>query len=233
MAKEATPAFRKHDRYKASSYRTYNFRMPARYDTSCWMTLCQIPLWDRTIIAELGPQIGTLAILDVGCATGRLLLSLARAGASRLHGVDLAPNIVEAARDKLANQNVHADLRAADAEDSLPWPPESIDVVTLTGVLHHFYRPQDALREMHRVLRPGGRVLVLDPDFYPVLREIMNLCLRIAPHEGDYRFYSRRAAAALLERADFRCTNARRVGLWAYLVTAEKPQAVNQPRPEL
>jgi ubiquinone/menaquinone biosynthesis C-methylase UbiE len=225
MAKGATPTFSKHDRYKASSYRTYNFRMPARYDASFWMTFCQTPRWDRAIITELGPRIRSLAILDVGCATGRLLSGLATAGASRLFGADLAPKIVEVAREKLARQNVHAELRAADAEDSLPWPMESFDVVTLTGVLHHFYRPQDALREMHRVLRPGGRLLVLDPDFYPLLREVINLCLRVAPHAGDCRFYSRRAAAELLERVDFRCSSARRVGIWAYLLTAVKPGA--------
>ena len=219
---EKAPTFRKHDRYKASSYRAYNFRMPTRYDSSFWMTFCQTPLQDRTIIAELGSGIGPLAILDVGCATGRLLSNLAAAGAEQLFGADLAPNILEVARDRLAKQGAHAELRAVDAEDSLPWPSESFDVVTLTGVLHHFYRPHDALREIYRVLRSRGRVLVLDPCFFPPLRQVMNLCLRVAPHEGDYRFYSRRAAVQLLQRAGFHCSRPRRVGLWSYLISGAK-----------
>jgi len=225
MAEEETPTFRKPDRYKASSYRTYNFRLPGRYDSSVWMTFCQTPLWDRTVIAELGPGIGSLAILDVGCATGRLLSNLASAGATRLFGVDLAPNIVEVAREKLAKQGADAEFRVADAEDSIPWPEESFDVVTLTGVLHHFYRPDDALGEIQRVLRPGGRLLVLDPEFFSPLRQVINLCLCVAPHEGDYRFYSRRGATALLERAGFQCSDTRRVGLWAYLITAVRSGA--------
>ncbi len=217
---EETPIFRKLDRYKASSYRAYNFRMPGRYDSSIWMTFCQTPLWDSTVIAELGPGIESLAILDVGCATGRLLSNLASTGAKRLFGVDLAPNIVEVARKKLAKQGAAAEFRVADTEDTIPWPEESFDVITLTGVLHHFYRPDDALREIQRVLRPGGRLLLLDPKFFFPLRQVMNLCLRVAPHEGDYRFYSMRAATELLERAGFQCSSSRRVGLWAYLITA-------------
>jgi ubiquinone/menaquinone biosynthesis C-methylase UbiE len=225
MAGEAQ-RFRKPDRYKESSYRTYNFEMPARYDSSVWMTFCQTALWDRAVIAELGDRIPSLRILDVGCATGRLLSSLAASGATGLAGVDLAANIVDVARDKLARRSVAAELRAADVEDSIPWPAESFDAITLTGVLHHFYRADDALREIHRVLRPGGRLLVLDPEFVAPVRWAINLALRIAPHQGDYRFYSRRGAAGLLERAGFHGSGSRRVGLWAYLVVATKPEPI-------
>ncbi|KPK79297.1 MAG: hypothetical protein AMJ81_13455 [Phycisphaerae bacterium SM23_33] len=203
--------------------------MPRRYDSWFWIGFCQVPLWDRAVIAALGPGIRSDAILDVGCATGRLLAKLADAGATRLCGVDLAPNILGVAAEKLAPRLVAPELRAADAEDSIPWPEHSFDVVTLTGVLHHFYRPDDALREIHRVLRPGGRLLVMDPELFPPLRQVLNLVLLLAPHAGDYHFYSRRAAAKLLERAGFRCLEARRVGLWAYLLTAVRPDAPTGP----
>ena len=220
------PVFRKHDRYKASSYRVYN-AMGATYDTSFWMKFYQrgVSLADRAIIEALGPEIASLAILDVGCATGRLLLKLAQTGARCLSGVDLAPNVLEAAKGKLASRNFHAELRVADSEDSLPWPAESFDVLTLTGVLHHFYRPVEALSEMRRVLRPEGRILVWDPCWFPLLRWALNVCLRIAPHAGDCRFYSQEAAARLLEDAGFRPVRVRRVSLWFYGITAIKAGA--------
>jgi ubiquinone/menaquinone biosynthesis C-methylase UbiE len=112
-----TPLFRKHDRYKVSSYRSYIYKMPERYDSLFWMSFCQIPLWDRMISAEIGDQIGSLAILDVGCATGRLLSTFARAGATRLHGTDLEPNILEVAREKLAGGAASAELCVADKLD--------------------------------------------------------------------------------------------------------------------
>jgi ubiquinone/menaquinone biosynthesis C-methylase UbiE len=216
------PAFRKFDRYKASSYRSYNFAMPSRYDTCIWMRLCQVPLWDRTMVRTLGSNLESLCILDVGCATGRLLERLAGAGATRLGGTDLAPRILEVARKRLSRTGIEVELKAADAEERLPWKHGSFDAVTLTGVLHHFFRPRDALGEIMRVLHPGGRLLVIDPCFFPPLRQLINLALRLAPHAGDFHFYSPREAAALLSASGFEVEPTRRVGTWAFLAVARK-----------
>lgn len=213
------PIFRKHDRYKASSYRCYNSRMPSRYDSCFWLWFCQVPLWDRTIIDEIGQwrPIGSLRLLDLGCATGRLLARLAKAGAGHLSGADLAPRILEAANRKLSGAGIPADLRQADAEDRLPWEDRYFDAVTLTGVLHHLFRPEDALAEVRRVLRPEGRLLVIDPAFFTPVRQIINAWLQFVPHAGDRRFYPEARAARLLAGAGLEVLKTRRVGLWAYL----------------
>jgi ubiquinone/menaquinone biosynthesis C-methylase UbiE len=217
------PAFQKHDRYKASSYRSYNFKMPSRYDTCIWMKFCQTALWDRALVQELRLHISSLRILDVGCATGRFLKRLAEAGATELFGADLAPRILEVAREKLSRTGASVELRTADAEDSLPWDGDSFDAVTLTGVLHHFFRPRDALAEVRRVLRPGGRLLLIDPCFFPPVRQILNVALRVTPHDGDFHFYSPREAADLLTDIGFELRRTRRVGLWAFLADTLKP----------
>jgi ubiquinone/menaquinone biosynthesis C-methylase UbiE len=221
---DETPAFRKYDRYKASSYRSYNSKMPSRYDTAYFQTLCQLPLWHRTVVQALRPQLGSTQILDVGCGTGNLLVDLARSGASSLAGVDLAPKILDVAREKLSAAHTDADLRVADAEDPLPWPAVSFDVVTLTGSLHHFYRPLEVLREIYRVLRPRGTLLIVDPSFIPPVRQLFNLYLRVLPHDGDFHFYSLRGATSLVSSEGFRRVESKRVGLWAYLLIVEKPE---------
>ncbi len=196
-----SPSFRKADRYKSSSYRSYNFKMPSHYDKAIWS-------WgassiDRAILEKLRNEIASLRILDVGCATGRLLDQLAAAGATRLSGTDLAPNILEVAAKKLRHRGVPVDLRVADAEDQLPWGDKTFDAVTLTAVLHHFFRPKDALNEIRRVLRPGGRLLVLDVCFFSLVRQIINLALSVRPHDGDYHFYTAVQAACLLSDMGF------------------------------
>jgi ubiquinone/menaquinone biosynthesis C-methylase UbiE len=218
-----SPTFRKPDRYKSSSYRSYNFKMPKRYDSAYFIRLCQVPLWHRTILEEVEADRETADILDVGCGTGSLLADLAKAGAGSLAGVDLAPKILDVAREKLAAAGARADLRAADAEEPLPWPSESFDVATLTGALHHFYRPRDVLAEIHRLLRPGGRLLIVDPCFFTPVRQLINLYLRVLPHDGDYHFYDPSQAGLLLTASDFECSEARRVGLWAYFLRAIRP----------
>jgi ubiquinone/menaquinone biosynthesis C-methylase UbiE len=217
------PTLRKPDRYKASSFRSYNFKMPARYDSCPWIKFCRTADWDRAIVRELRPNIDSLRILDVGCATGRLLELLAQAGARRLYGADLAPRILDVAKEKLERYGIPVELRAADAEDVLPWDGESFDVVTLTGVLHHFYRPKDALGEVGRVLRHGGRLLLMDPCFLTPVRQILNAAFKIAPHDGDYRFYSAGHAARLLSGLGFEVLQTRRIGPWAFLAEGRKP----------
>ena len=94
-----SPNFGKPDRYKSSSYRAYNFKMPARYDSAYFIKLFQLPLWHRTVVEALQTEIEFADILDVGCGTGMLLADLARSGATSLAGVDLAPKILDVARE--------------------------------------------------------------------------------------------------------------------------------------
>lgn len=105
------------------------------------------------------------AVLDVGCGTGTLLLEVAaRVGASgAAHGIEPSDEMVEHARRKTQAQGVAATIQQGTA-DHLPFPDCSYDVVLCTLVLHHLppSMQADAIREMSRVLRPGGRIVIAD-----------------------------------------------------------------------
>lgn len=94
-------------------------------------------------------------VLEVGCGTGTDLLQFAKHG-SVATGVDITSSHVELARARLANraQVYMADMRR------LPFIGNSFDYVYSHGVLHHSDEPTRAVREMLRVLRPGGRINV-------------------------------------------------------------------------
>jgi ubiquinone/menaquinone biosynthesis C-methylase UbiE len=113
-------------------------------------------------LADLEP--GDL-VLDVGCGTGTLLLAAAeRVGPSgAVHGVEPSPEMAARARDKAEARGVPLDVVEGSA-GSLPYPPGSFDVVFCTLVLHHLPESirEVAIREMRRVLRPGGRVVIID-----------------------------------------------------------------------
>jgi SAM-dependent methyltransferase len=108
--------------------------------------------------------------------------------------------------------------------DRWTWDDEFFDAATLTGVLHHFFRPRDSLAEIRRVLRPGGRLLIIDACFFPLVRQIINAALRVAPHDGDCHFYSAREAAALLADLEFEILQTRRLGWGAYFSDDRKPK---------
>jgi SAM-dependent methyltransferase len=244
------PTFNKPDRYKASSYRTYNESRLETYDSCIWLRIFRVQAWDRCVAEELGadfadrpghpkhPVLPELRILDVGCATGRLLAYLAAEGATRLAGCDLAPRIVEVARRKLAARGVAADLQPADAEDHLPWPDGAFDAVILSGVLHHFFRPRDALAELHRVVTVGGRLVVTEPWFRPPLRQIANAVLAIVPISGDCRFYTQREVMDLMEERGWTPVRQQRIWPWGFMVVGIKQErdrvdAMDGPRGRL
>jgi ubiquinone/menaquinone biosynthesis C-methylase UbiE len=98
-------------------------------------------------------------VLEVGVGAGTDFVNWVRHGA-RATGVDLTPRSVELTRERLALEGLHADVRVADAE-RLPFAPDSFDIVYSYGVLHHSPDTFSAIREVHRVLRPGGTALLM------------------------------------------------------------------------
>ena len=98
--------------------------------------------------------------LEIGAGTGFFLLNLLQAGAVGSGTVtDISPGMVDAATRTAARLGHAVDGRVADAE-ALPFEDDSFDVVLGHAVLHHLPDVPAALREAHRVLRPGGRLVV-------------------------------------------------------------------------
>ena len=98
-------------------------------------------------------------LLEVGCGMGTDLLQFARGGA-RCFGVDLTPRSVQITRHRFALYGAGGAFMIADGEQ-LPFASDSFDVVYSNGVLHHTPDTAGAIREVHRVLRPGGVAKVM------------------------------------------------------------------------
>jgi ubiquinone/menaquinone biosynthesis C-methylase UbiE len=98
-------------------------------------------------------------VLEVGCGLGTDLLQFARGGA-RVHAVDLTDRAVELTRKRLDLYGFHGEVGVGDAEH-LPYPDDSFDLVYSWGVIHLTDDPGAAAREIVRVTRPGGSVLVM------------------------------------------------------------------------
>lgn len=102
-----------------------------------------------------------LVIADIGAGEGTLALLLAQS-AERVIAVDSSSKMVEYGRE-VAERNGIANLeyRLGDMEE-LPIEAETVDMVLLHQALHHALHPSQALAEAWRVLRPGGRIVLLD-----------------------------------------------------------------------
>jgi ubiquinone/menaquinone biosynthesis C-methylase UbiE len=100
-----------------------------------------------------------LKVLEIGCGLGTDGAQFAKAGADYT-GVDLTEAAVELARKRFAMFDLPGKFQTADAE-KLDFADESFDLVYSHGVLHHTPDTAKAIHEIHRVLRPGGRAIVM------------------------------------------------------------------------
>jgi ubiquinone/menaquinone biosynthesis C-methylase UbiE len=100
-----------------------------------------------------------LAVLEVGCGLGTDGAQFAKAGA-RYTGIDLTDAAVELAKRRFELFDLPGTFRVTDAE-RLDFPDNSFDLVYSHGVLHHTPDTAAAIREIHRVLRPGGKAVVM------------------------------------------------------------------------
>ena len=109
-------------------------------------------------VAQL-PVLKDQRILDVGCGTGSLLITLqGLAPALQLTGIDPSSEMLDIAERKLCGQAL---LQHGYAE-KLPFADASFDTLLSTNVFHFVHSPVTALAEFHRVLRPGGNLIITD-----------------------------------------------------------------------
>jgi ArsR family transcriptional regulator len=113
--------------------------------------------WSRA----LGELLPPLDVADLGSGEGYLTIEAAR-WARRVIAVDRSPEVLARARDLARRRRVtNVTWKKGDIE-RLPLADASVDVALLSQALHHAKDPARALREARRILRPGGRLLVLD-----------------------------------------------------------------------
>lgn len=122
------------------------------------------PIGDPALIELLVSAAGVCAqdrVLDVGCGPGIVTCAFAQR-AAQATGLDLVPAMLERARARAAELGVVNVEWVAGDVDPLPFADRSFDVVVTRFVLHHLEDPRAALREMRRVLAPGGTLVVCD-----------------------------------------------------------------------
>jgi ubiquinone/menaquinone biosynthesis C-methylase UbiE len=163
-------------------------------------------------------------LLDVACGTGRTLHQIARTHPGlRLWGVDLSPAYVSVARRRLESPEVTI---AVENAEQLPFADGAFDVVTSVYLFHELPRNarRNVVREMHRVLRPGGLLVLEDSAQLAESADIAS-ALREFPrefHEPFYEDYLDDDLAGILREVGF-TVNVTEPHLVAKVVVARKP----------
>ncbi|GGS52725.1 class I SAM-dependent methyltransferase [Actinokineospora fastidiosa] len=130
---------------------TYDEKWSISYDERC---ISYATERFKAVAGDLGPYENAM---ELGSGTGFFLLNLMQGGVIKKgHVTDLSPGMVEVALRNARGLGLDVDGRVADAE-GIPYPDESFDLVIGHAVLHHIPDVPAAMREVRRVLKPGGR----------------------------------------------------------------------------
>jgi SAM-dependent methyltransferase len=160
-----------------------------------------------------------IQMLDVGCGTG-LLVSAVRSAlpAATVVGIDLVAEMLAKGGRRWETQRRHVLPVQGDSE-RLPFPPATFDIVTCANSFHHYPRQDRAVAEMCRVLKPGGRLMIIDgyrDNLWGWF--IYDVC--VAGVEGDVRHASAARLRELMTDAGLQAIAQRaRIGLAPFLIT--------------
>jgi ubiquinone/menaquinone biosynthesis C-methylase UbiE len=138
---------------------------PVLYDLTVWLAFLGKEQAFRDKLLDLARLASGESVLDVGCGTGTLAITAKRrvGPTGTVHGVDASPEMLLRAEKKAKKAGVEVLFRNTLAE-SLPFADAHFDAVLSTVMFHHLPRKARlrCAREIRRVLKPGGRVLVVD-----------------------------------------------------------------------
>jgi demethylmenaquinone methyltransferase / 2-methoxy-6-polyprenyl-1,4-benzoquinol methylase len=142
--------------------------LPHHYDfLSAALSFWQDPRWRRALVSAAGPRPGE-RVLDVATGTGMVAAELLARCNCTVVGIDQSAEMLAAARARFAGPGgASVELIEGQAE-ALPFADESFDVLTFTYLLRYVEDPAVTVRELARVVRPGGRVASLEFGLPPL-----------------------------------------------------------------
>lgn len=145
--------------------------------------------WRRKAIEYIRPE-EKGELLDVACGTGDFSIEAYRAGVQKVTGIDISANMVAIGQKKVEALGLasYITLQAGDSEQ-IGFEDEHFDVVTVAFGVRNFEHLEAGLKEMQRVLKKGGKVIILEfsmPEHFPMKQVYKFYFRRILPILGGW-----------------------------------------------
>ena len=118
----------------------------------------------QRVIGDIAPVLSEGKVLDAGTGPGTLARDIARSlPRLQVYGIDLSEDMIRLAREHAKREQLEERVHFDSGNIAhMPYPDQSLDLVVSTISMHHWYEIEQPLRDLYRVLRPGGRLWIYD-----------------------------------------------------------------------
>ena len=152
-------------------------------------------------ISRMVPASGVSRLLDAGCGTGELSGNLVNRGFNVI-ALDLGFESIHRAHAKYSKENINIPFVQGDVY-RLPYKDGCFDAVVISEILEHLEKPQDALREAARILRPGGHIIVSTPYRESLRFTLCIHCNKKTPITAHLHSFDEKILKTMLNQAGF------------------------------
>ena len=187
------------------------------YDQKETMAYSKNPKRSCNDVKKLLENMSYDTLLDVGCGTG-YLFELINNNSSSYYGLDISKKMLEVAKNK---NNPNTEYVYGTAE-KLPFDDNSMNIVTCIQSFHHYPYPEEAIREVYRVLKPGGYYILSDTGIGEPLAFIFNKLIYPHMHSGDCNIQNRKSIEKRMINNNFKIDSSRNLTRLIYTVVGKK-----------
>ncbi|WP_330654527.1 class I SAM-dependent methyltransferase [Intestinibacter bartlettii] len=156
-------------------------------------------------------------ILDLGCGNGNIINLLKKERKADYYGLDISENMIEEAKKKCGED---VKFTVGDSEN-LPYQDGQFDIIICNASFHHYTKPEVAVKEIKRVLKSGGTLILGDPTVPELVRGFFNKMLPYTD-SGDFKIYGKKDILPIFEAQGFEIENWKRLNYRTFIFNAKK-----------
>jgi ubiquinone/menaquinone biosynthesis C-methylase UbiE len=152
-----------------------------------------------SVISMLGIR-ENMNFLDIGCGTGWAVGQAARIidFKGSFYGVDLSQKMIEKAEENFKEYPTFHFIKANS--ESIPLKDTFFDIIICTNSFHHYLHPEKSMKEIFRLLKPGGRIYILDPAADSWIMKVVDLIIKLF-EPGHVKIYSSKEFQKMMSAA--------------------------------
>src|SRR5579872_4011112 len=197
------------EKFYSNKYTDYKYPAPTTFLARVYTLLKRFELHRSDASVNLLTKGNT--ILDIGSGAGDILIKASEIGYKNLYGIDVSGQVVKQCSKRLKSKKLNAFISVQNIDEGTNYKSSYFDAITIIATLEHVFSPIDVLKEIKRILKPSGQLIIEVPNMAFLPRRL-SLIFGRAPttsdeglyKDGHLQYFSKDTLVSILEKEGFK-----------------------------